>query len=72
MAAIEVWLKKITCLAIGDELTQDQKTAIQLSQKAISSQDDKDGAKSANMFWLAKLSQYDDWLDTQEDTGLCC
>ena len=40
MAAIEVGLEKITCLATDDELTQDQKTAIQLSQNAISGQDD--------------------------------
>lgn len=32
--------KKITCLATDDKLTQDQKTAIQLSQNAISGQDD--------------------------------
>lgn len=25
-----------------------------------------EGAKSADMFWLAKRSQYDDWLDAQE------
>lgn len=135
MAAIEVGLEKITCLATDDELTQDQKTAIQLSQNAISGQDDpatlkllyesifdaemkkysglddktlellekisstsiaeanldfkilqivflpneldeaqkvfnqiKDGAKSADMFWLTKRSQYDDWLDAQEVT----
>ena len=39
-AAIEAGLNKIFCLATDDELTQDQKVAIQLSQNAISGQDD--------------------------------
>ena len=39
-AAIEAGLDKIFCLATDDELTQDQKIAIQLSQNAISGQDD--------------------------------
>lgn len=39
-AAIEAGLGKILCLATEDELTQDQKIAIQLSQNAISGQDD--------------------------------
>ena len=39
-AAIEAGLDKIYCLATDDELTQDQKIAIQLSQNAISGQDD--------------------------------
>ena len=39
-AAIEAGLGKIFCLATDDELTQDQKIAIQLSQNAISGQDD--------------------------------
>ena len=39
-AAIEAGLKEIVCLFTNDELTQDQKIAIQLSQNAISGQDD--------------------------------
>ena len=39
-AAIEAGLDKIYCLATDDKLTQDQKIAIQLSQNAISGQDD--------------------------------
>ena len=39
-AAIEAGLEKITCMVTDDELTQDQKIAIQLSQNAISGQDD--------------------------------
>jgi len=40
MAAIEVGLEKICCLATDEPLTQDQKVAIQLSHNAISGQDD--------------------------------
>ena len=39
-AAIEAGLDKIVCLATDDNLTDDQKTAIQLSQNAIAGQDD--------------------------------
>ena len=38
-AAIEAGIDKITCLATDDELTHDQKIAIQLSQNAIVGQD---------------------------------
>ena len=131
-AAIEAGLDKIFCLATDDELTQDQKIAIQLSQNAISGQDDpatlkllyesildtemkkysglddktlellekinstsiaeanldfktvqivflpdeleaakksidkvKEAAKTADESWLAKKSDYENWLDTE-------
>lgn len=39
-AAIEVGLETITCLATDDELSEEQKIAIQLSHNAIAGQDD--------------------------------
>ncbi len=39
-AAIEVGLEKITCLATDDELSEEQRIAIQLSHNAIAGQDD--------------------------------
>ncbi len=39
-AAIEVGLERITCLATDDVLSHDQRLAIQLSQNAITGQDD--------------------------------
>ena len=134
MAAIDAGLDEIVCLATEDELTQDQKIAIQISQNAIAGQDDpatlkilyesildtemkkysglddktlelldkfssisiaesnlefrtlqmvflpdeleaakkvidevKKAAHSANELWLAKRSEYDDWLDAQDN-----
>lgn len=133
-AAIEAGIDKITCLATDDELTRDQKIAIQLSHNAIVGHDDpatlkllyedimnvemkkycglddktldlldkisstsiaeanlefktlnivflpdefefaqkvigsvKDAIKTADASWVAKKSQYDDWLDVQEN-----
>ena len=133
-AAIEAGIDKITCLATDDNLTDDQKIAIQLSQNAIIGQDDpatlkllyesimdvemkkycglddktlellekissvsiseanlefktlhivflpdelesaqkiigkvKEAVKTADASWLAKKSQYDIWLDSQEN-----
>lgn len=133
-AAIEAGLQKITCLATDDELSNDQRIAIQLSQNSIAGQDDpatlkllyesildtelkrysglddktlelldsistisisesnlefktlhlvflpdelqaaerviqqvKENAKNADSTWLAKMSQYDEWLDAQEN-----
>lgn len=39
-AAVEVGLEKIICLATDDDLTKDQKIAIQLSHNSIAGQDD--------------------------------
>lgn len=134
-ASIEAGITKITCLATDDNLTHDEKIAIQLSHNAIVGQDDpatlkllyesmsdiemkkycglddktlelldkinstsiaeanlefktlqivflpdelefaqkiigevKNSVKTADASWLAKKSQYDDWLDVQEVT----
>ena len=133
-AAIAAGLETIPCIVTDDELSADQRTAIQLSHNAIAGQDDpyllkeiyesildlnwkeycglddktldlldkassqalseanlkfltlsmvflpdelkeaeqiiqqaKDAAKTADSIWLAKRSQYDDWLDAQEN-----
>jgi len=138
-AAMEVGLQSITCLATDDDLSEEQKIAIQLSHNAISGQDDpatlkalyekildtslkqysglddktlelldkfasisiseanltfqtlsmvflpnelddarkvideaKDRVKSSDELWLARMADYDKWLDAQETVGSAC
>jgi hypothetical protein len=135
-AAMEVGLDSITCLATDDDLSEEQKIAIQLSHNAIAGQDDpatlkalyeqildtslkkysglddktlelldkfssisiseanlafqmlsmvflpneleaakkvideaKGRVKSSDVIWIARMADYDKWLDAQETTG---
>lgn len=136
MAAIDAGLKEITCLATDDELSEDQRIAIQLSHNSLVGQDDTatlkllydkildtdikkysglddktlelldmistvsiseanlqfhtltmvflpdelknaqkvmdeamEQAKRADTVWLARVAEYDSWLDVQEATS---